>query len=119
MEIPQDKVPCNLDEAIDLLMESLNGDSIKFISDKNSSPTQCHFNFGMALRNDWSLWDKNTILVKWFYKTYGVNHADDISGIILECLWNDVRQEKRRDVILSEECKAHWEEIKNQDKDYD
>ena len=119
MQIPQDKVPCDLDEAVDLLMESLTGLDIAIIKNKESSSSNYHFEVGTELRNEWSIWDKDTILVKWFFKTYGIEEADDISAIILECLWNDVRQEKRRDIVLSMRLKSHSEKIRNQKTNYD
>lgn len=108
MTIPYDIVPSTLDEAVKLLKDSLTPEDIDEIRRPNSVSAQCHFTGGMIIRNEWSLWDINSILVRWFQGRYGVTHADDISGIILECLWNDVRGEPRRDKILAEQFKKHW-----------
>lgn len=108
MTFPEDAVPSNLDEAIKFLKDSLTEEDIQEITRPMSVSTQCHFSGGMAIRNAWSLWDMETRLVKWFKQNYGVEHADDISGIILECLWNDVRGEPRRDKILAEGYAKYW-----------
>ena len=109
MNFSEDVVPANLDEAVKLLKESLTEEDIQEIRRPMSVSTQSHFSGGMAIRNAWSLWDTETRLVKWFKQTYGVEHADDISGIILECLWNDVRGEPRRDKILAEGFIRYWQ----------
>jgi hypothetical protein len=109
MTHPDDIVPSNLDEAVKVLKDSLTEEDLNEIRRPMSVSTQCHFGYGMAMRNAWSLWDTETRLVKWFKDNYGVEHADDISGIILECLWNDVRGEPRRDKILAERFIKHWQ----------
>ena len=109
MIIPLDVVPTNLEEAVKVLKDNLTMEDIEEIRRPTSVSTQCHFSGCMAIRNEWSLWDETTILVRWFQGRYGLTHADDISGIILECLWNDIRGEPRRDKILAEQFKKHWE----------
>lgn len=109
MKIPSDIVPINLDESVMILKDHLTEEDIKEIQRPTSVSTQCHFSMGMMIRNEWSLWEQDTVLVRWFQGKYGLTHADDISGIILECLWNDVRGEPRRDKILAEQFKKHWE----------
>jgi len=106
MNLNQDKVPVNLEEALVLLKEALSDAEKEEI--KKMLSTQLHFSLGMYLRNEWSLWDKDSILCMWFLTTYGVNHADDVSGIILECLINDLNGEPRRDKILAEKFIRHW-----------
>lgn len=70
--------------------------------------SQLHFSLGMYLRNEWGLWDKDSIINMWFRKTYGVDHADDVSGIIVECLINDLTGKPRRDKILAKQFVEHW-----------
>lgn len=106
-----DRIPRNLDEAVELVKESLSESDIKQI--KNGlSPIDVHFTFGMNLRNDWSLWDKDNPLVKGFWEVYGIEHADDISGIILDCAWRDILGEKRRERQIAKENKEYWRLLK-------
>ena len=112
MKLNEDRVPINLEEALIILKETLEPEDIEEIKNPESTSTQLHFSFGMYLRNEWSLWHKDTVLVEWFNKTYGIKHADDISGVILECLWNDVRGEPRKDKILAERSIEYWKRIK-------
>jgi hypothetical protein len=110
MNLNPDKVPINLEEALTLLKEALTPLETKAV--KKMLSTQLHFSFGMHLRNEWSLWDTKNILNTWFKKVYGVDHADDISGIILECLINDLNGLPRRDKILAKQFINHWKEKK-------
>lgn len=110
MILNQDKVPSTLDEAVDILKEGLAPEELALMKNKKSA--EFHFSIGMMIRNEWSLWETGNILNIWFLKTYGVKHADDISGIIIECLLNDINGVPRRDKILAQEFIAHWK--KNQ-----
>lgn len=102
----EDKVPSNLDEAVNIIKEALSPEAIEFV--KTSVSTSVHFDFGRYIRNNWSLWEKESVLVKWFEKEYGITHADDISGIILECVWDDVKGNPRKDREKAEEFKEYW-----------
>lgn len=106
-----DKIPRNLDEAVEMVKEVLTEADIASI--KNGlSPIDVHFTTGMNIRNDWSLWDKGNPLVKGFWERYGIDHADDISGIILDCVWRDILGEPRRDRQIAKENKKYWETLK-------
>lgn len=110
MNLDQDRVPTNLDEAVELLIESLTPSEIKAIKDPKFCNQGFHFTLGMGLRNQWSMWHKDTILVQWFYKTYGIDHADDISSIILDCCFRDIRGETRRDKKLAKHYIERWKQ---------
>ena len=107
MNLNEDVVPVTLDEALTLLKEALSPEETAELKKMLSS--QLHFSLGMHLRNAWSLWDKDSKMGLWFLQTYGVNHADDISGIILECLINDLCGEPRKDKELAKRFIQHWQ----------
>ena len=83
MKLNLDVVPSNLDEAVQVLTKAIDSEQEK---ENMKDPVGLHFNFGMYLRNNWSLWERDTVLVKWFKENLGISHADDISGTILEAL---------------------------------
>lgn len=112
MNLNQDKVPTNLDDALAIIKEGLSAEDTLTIKTPKFSPAMAHFTVGMMLRNEWSLWDENTVLVQWFKQTYGIQHADDISGIIIDCLEKDIKGLPRRDKELAKEYLDHWKKYK-------
>jgi hypothetical protein len=115
LDTNQDKVPMNLDEAVAMLKAKIPSDFVEFVKRTNSSAV--HFGLGMQIRNDWSLWDIENPLVKWFEKEYNITHADDISGIILDCLWQDIKGLPRRDRIQAENTNKYWEALKKAEEE--
>lgn len=114
MNLNQDKVPATLEEAVAILKEGLTPEDIAEIKTPKFNSAQVHFSIGRMLRNEWTLWDAETILVKWFEQNYGVNHADDVSGLILDCLCKDIRGEPRKDKELAKSFIEHWKKQKKQ-----
>jgi TonB family protein len=59
---------------------------------------QYHFLVGMWIRNNWGLWDKSR-LAKYFAKL-GVEHPDDMSGIVLQCYWRHLNKKPIESELL-------------------
>ncbi len=59
---------------------------------KAEHPSEFHMTVGRTLRNSWSIWSEGTLIRNWF-RNIGISHPDDISGMILERLWREVRGE--------------------------
>lgn len=78
------KIPCNLDEAVLALGETLSPEDEEYFKDWSEEKfvPSLHHNIGRWVRNNWGLWDEKSKLHKWF-KAIGIWHADDMSGIIL------------------------------------
>lgn len=115
MDISPDFVPSSLDEAVKCLLDQITSEDIKFIK-TNSTPYWIHFSFGRRMRNDWSLWDRETVLVKWFEKEFGITHADDISGMITDALWKEIRGEPRRDSENAKKYLEYWKKMEEFEK---
>ena len=82
-----DRVPTTLDEALKMLDEWMPQQDREFITKLEDTPVDLmHFGLGMSLRNNWSLWEKDMPLVRWFNER-GITQPDDMSGIILTSLW--------------------------------
>lgn len=112
MTLDQDKVPINLEDALAIIKGGMTPADMDETRKTTFTPAQLHFSVGRLIRNDWSLWDKETILVKWFKQRYGIDHADDISGLILDCLHKDMTGEPRRDELLAKKYLDHWKKQK-------
>jgi len=113
MKLNPDVVPINLEEAIKTIKEGLTPEDLVEIKNPMFDGARVHHTVGMMLRNEWSLWDKNSVLVQWFKKNYGIDHADDVSGLILDCLVRDVQGLPRRDKALAKRYIQHWKDMQN------
>jgi hypothetical protein len=109
MKIDLDRVPANLDDAIQIIYDGLTPQDIADIKEFDSGAS--HFGFGMYLRNNWSLWVRDTVLVRWFAENYKIVHADDISGIVLSGVWAKVRGDAFEPQKIAESFHAHWERM--------
>lgn len=79
--IDPDRVPRDLDEAVDIIVAGLAPEDRRFFEER--STTALHHTGGRYIRNAWSLWDRETHLVQWFRANLRIGHADDISAVIL------------------------------------
>lgn len=113
------KIPINLEECLNILKSQLIEEDIKVLKDTTSLKSftaSTHFGYGMFLRNNWSLWDKKSVLVKWFKKELGIDHADDISNLILTALYKDIRGEPRNDKAVANSCIKYWKKMEDFEK---
>lgn len=116
-----DLLPNNLDEAVDILktIATKNIGSINNMSE-NEFMSNTHFQFGMFIRNSWYLWwhpehnydtwpDEKPKLIEWF-NSIGITHADDMSGILMTCLYRNIRGIDYNLDEQVEKYKTHWRE---------
>ena len=76
------KIPNNLKECFEILDDSIQGkEEFESLTEKKIIANS-HMGLGMFLRNNWGLWTRDSKLAKWFVSK-GIQHADDMSGIIL------------------------------------
>jgi hypothetical protein len=106
-------IPTNLDEALDFLVKVNNYDSaIRFLksTDEDSFVSEQHHSTGMALRNEWGLWEKESELSKWF-NNIGIYHADDMSSIIMTSFHRLINT---KDIDLESQVKHYidyWDDV--------
>jgi hypothetical protein len=101
----------NLDKAVNVLLNVLTSNDLKAI-EKNQTDYRFISLLGKDIRNNFKLWELDNPLVLWFKKTYGIDHADDISEIIINCLFAKVKKQKydpSKDVLR---IKDYWKNIK-------
>ena len=97
------KIPKDLDTALQLLEKLLSPKDLKKIKENFNMATY-HMNLGMAIRNNWGLWS-NSCLATWF-KGVGIDHADDMSSIILNSLHRKLND---KPINLMEQVKSYQE----------
>lgn len=85
------RIPTTLEDAVALLKFELPEETRQSIrEDLSLSPVVWHHTMGQAVRNDFGLW-LDSPLAKHFEDRFGLGHADDMSAIILDALFADIR----------------------------
>jgi len=70
-----------------------------------------HHSYGRYLRNEYLLWEEYCPIVKWFKKQYNIEHADDISSLIIIGIIfrdNSILRDKIIDLSV-ESYLQHWD----------
>ena len=112
-------LPSTLDEAIETLL-AFYEKAIPEISEMTLEKFRAssHFGAGMFIRNSWYLWwyeghkygswpDTQPPLNTWF-KTIGIVHADDMSGILMECIYKKIHNLPYDLESQVAHYQAHW-----------
>lgn len=97
----------DLESALAALMGTLTPDDIaqiKSVSEKGM--VVFHHGFGRDLRNEWSLWGDSPL--RQYFLGMGIEHSDDMSGIILSFLWRSVHGEPIRLEEQVQFYKDYW-----------
>ena len=77
-------IPIGLKSTIKQIDQSLN-DTIKYdfkIAPEEIATSKHHFGLGLDIRNEKGLWRRS--FIRTYFKLNRINHADDMSGIILK-----------------------------------
>jgi len=108
-------IPKNLDDCfieLEKILEPKNIEEIK--NGEEDDMVLYHHDLGRYLRNNWGLW-VGSHLAKWF-NTQGIEHPDDMSGIILDSFWRHLNS---KSIELDKQIKyyqKYWEEAKKKEK---
>jgi len=114
MDTDNQKIPINLSECFDILEEIMKTTEDKEWFDSSSEEeflNSTHHALGEWIRDNWSLWNKNSILYQYFFKL-GLWHPDDISTFILRSYH---RFANKKDLNLSSQIDRYvnyWKEYK-------
>lgn len=108
MNLDQDKVPSTIASAVQILVDSLSDNDRKVV--QSTDVNEHHFPLGMGLRNNWTLWAADSPLKRDAVNTYGIAHADDISGLILAWAFALARQEPFDPQVHCQVYHDHWKQ---------
>lgn len=100
------RYPTTVREAVEHIVAGMRDEDVEYVLKNDSSSV--HHTAGRATRNSWSLWDKTSPIVLDAIKTYGIAHGDDISGLIYEWVWAEVRCEPFDPQKAVLRYKDHW-----------
>ena len=109
MTFDEDRVPATVDEAIDMLVSTMNTEEKDAFTGVGGATI--HHGLGTHVRNTWSFWEQGTPLQQDFIKRFGLfGHADDMSTIIIasaqvKIAGGNVALEQQR---LAERFRQHW-----------
>lgn len=87
----QEPILSTIKAAVSSIIESLQDEDLDEIINPNYSPANIHHTVGRHIRNEWLLWQNDSPLKRDAVNTYGIAHADDISDLILEWVFANVR----------------------------
>lgn len=73
--------------------------------------TTIHDNIGRSIRNAWGLWEEESQLRNYFKENYGIDHADDISGVISMCTWQELNNKEMTPKIFADSCIEYWRTV--------
>ncbi|MBU2249408.1 MAG: hypothetical protein KKD77_21850 [Gammaproteobacteria bacterium] len=105
----KNKNPKDLVECIKYLLK--NSENLEdFKKGKEDIISLYHHTTGRGIRNEWGLWDEKSKLHQ-FFKSIGIWHADDISGIILTTLHRILNHKQVRLKEQVEYYQKYWKTI--------
>lgn len=123
MPMQYDPIPSTYEDAKWQIIKGLTREELEFIRGQPTAAI-CHMSFmivqtpvtwnisGMAIRNAWNLWgaqeDTSTLLREEFISRFKLGHADDMSGMLLDEVWAEVKGESfsRKEQVLR--YHNHW-----------
>lgn len=99
------KVPSTLEEAFEELDKNLLDTDKQFLLSDSETKiiAQIHHGLGRWLRNNWLLWSGEEGISIWF-KSIGIDHADDMSSIILISY---IRRSRNEPINLEEQVSLY------------
>lgn len=100
--------PTTLEEVIDLLVSKLSEEDRGYIADRRNSYEAAHHGFGTAIRNDYGLWDCDSVLYRHFRDRFSLGHGDDMSALILAGIFAKVRGDALDFTQRAEAMRQFW-----------
>ena len=108
MNINQDIVPSTIERAVDHIVESLSDEEKQAIFEEPTNSWACYHAIGRYIRNEWSLWEPDSPLKRDAVETYGIAHADDISGLIIEWVFSKIKRHEFDPIKHVQIYHEHW-----------
>lgn len=88
--IPQVYIPKDLEDCMQQLDSMLSAEDKAYIQKEGAAAV--HFSLGMWMRNNWGLWGGSRLQT--YFLDNGLQHPDDMSGVILDCYVKHLRGEE-------------------------
>lgn len=101
--------PETFNDAITRLLKMLPADVRDDVLYNGCKASEFHAYFGRSLRNDWGLWAGGPL--KDSFLSLGIDHPDDMSGILLESTFRIVRGEPVDLQGQINDCHTYWKQL--------
>ncbi len=115
--VPQIYIPTDLPDCIRQLDSMLSAEHKDYIRTEGAAAV--HFSLGMWMRNNWGLWRGSQLQT--YFIDNGIQHPDDMSGVILDCYVKHLRGEEvnyKRMLRDARRAEEEWlKKIKKQEKE--
>lgn len=106
--IPRDLGECYLA----LKLKLSQPDLLEFMNTPEDELARYHLGLGMWMRNKWGLWRESAL--QRYFRELGINHPDDMSGIILTSFHRHLNQ---KEILLQEQIRMYQEYWARQEAD--
>ena len=108
--IDEDSVPSTIKAAVDDVVSRVTEEDREAMKDMDEGTfgARVHHSIGRYIRNNWSLWAKDSPLKRDAVNTYGIAHGDDISGLILAWIWHAVVEKEFDPQEHVKKYHEHW-----------
>lgn len=83
--------------------------------DEESALLETHHSLSQELRNDLSLWDKDSTMYKYFFNKWKIFHADDMSSILITCFYRELNNENWHIEKQVQEYLDYWKNENGKD----
>jgi hypothetical protein len=110
---PHIYIPKDLEDCLRVLEQQVHSEDIQKIRDDSITVVDMHMGLGLRIRNEWLITrddrgqgSRSRLAV--YFRALGIDHPDDMSGIILESF---VRHVKKKPIQLDEQVayyKNYW-----------
>lgn len=111
--VDPDVVPSTLDECLENINKYLDKDDINQLLSFDKNPfLKEKIGAAVFLKSAWSLTDVESLLVRWFKEVYGIDNGDDISALILHCLYRETKGDPREAEKMAEKLRSKYKKKK-------
>ena len=90
----EERIPENLEQAVNQLIAQNSSVELKEWASKElrEAKVLAHRGMALGLRNEWGLWADSKLAI--YFKSIGIDHPDDMSGIISSALWHRLNKKQ-------------------------
>ncbi len=107
------RIPETLEVAVDIVAARIRAEApmLTVCLDAPSAEdfsASVHHGLGRTYRNRWEMWSPESPLMIAAKRTHGLEHADDVSGLVIQAAAARIRQHPFDSHGYVTQCRRHW-----------